>query len=787
MYMGLRRISSFKISLTTSLIFVILVFTSLRFAHSYNSFQIPTSKGEYIQWNFTSIQEAVNEAESGASVYVPSGIYYEHVVINKTISLIGENFSTTIIDGSNAGTVVTITADNVSISGFTIQNSGWGWYKNGIYTYMVDNCEIKNNFLFHNCQNIRLNFSRNSQVLENTINSNGYGIRFINSINCTAIDNTVSNCIGGIHLQNATSCTVRGNYFTQNSQGIRLYSPCTYNNIIANTVYNNSYDGMIEAIPGNTTFFANVFFHNNFINNKNPFIYKVTGNIWDDAYPSGGNYWSRYNETDFFRGSNQNETGSDGIGDTPYYVNRFDVDRYPLMNPWNFRVLNVNTGIGYNTIQGAIDASETLDGHALWVSSGLYYEHVKICKSLALIGENRSTTIIDGNNVDTVLAVDADKVSVTEFTIRNSGLNFPPYNADYGVFLNHSIGSSISHCLITNNRIGIYLFFSKDNIIENNVVSSNHENGIWLWYSGNNFLTENTIANSSYNFGVFGGSFTDFNNTIDISNTVDEKPIQYLVGVEDEIYDNQTDTGALYLINCSNVTVRNLNLSRNGHGVFCYAVTDSLIEHVTCLNNNYGIYLQDSVGNVVGNNNCSSNWVGFCLQDSNHNVVENSNASNCEKGISLYKASNNNLSDNTITNNLYGIRLYSSHYNRIFHNNLTENAEQVSLINSNQNVWDNGYPSGGNYWSDYNGIDFYSGPYQNVTGSDGIGDTPYIIDANNLDHYPQVRATGAGGFDWWPRVIIIVVVLGVVTATALVLLMRKHSTHGKAGKMEHSI
>jgi hypothetical protein len=55
------------------------------------------------------------------------------------------------------------------------------------------------------------------------------------------------------------------------------------------------------------------------------------------------------------------------------------------------------------------------------------------------------------------------------------------------------------------------------------------------------------------------------------------------------------------------------------------------------------------------------------------------------------------------------------------------------------NVWDDGFPSGGNYWSDYAGIDLYSGPYQNETGSDGIGDTPYVIDENNIDHYPLMN------------------------------------------------
>jgi hypothetical protein len=53
-------------------------------------------------------------------------------------------------------------------------------------------------------------------------------------------------------------------------------------------------------------------------------------------------------------------------------------------------------------------------------------------------------------------------------------------------------------------------------------------------------------------------------------------------------------------------------------------------------------------------------------------------------------------------------------------------------------MWDTGYPSGGNYWDDYDGTDQYRGPYQNVTGTDGIGDTPYTIDMNNIDRYPLI-------------------------------------------------
>ena len=704
-----------------------MIFTCLRFApfHNVSSYAdslTVTSTREHFQGNF-SIQEAINEAENGSTIHVPSGVYYERVVINKTVSLIGENVSTTIIDGNNGGTVVNITADNVTIAGFTVRNSGWGWVKNGIYVYRADRCEIKNNFLFHNCHNIRLNHSGNSRVLDNTVDGNGYGIRFINSFNCMAINNNVSNCIGGVHLQNATNCTVKRNHFTQNSQGIRLYSPCTYNKISANTVYNNTYDGMIEAMPPNGTFFNNFIFHNNFVNNTNSFIYKVYGNIWDAGYPSGGNYWSRCNGTDLLSGPYQNESGSDGIVDAPYAINSFEEDRYPLIHLYG-SIRNLDTNLTYLTIQSAIDASETLNGHTLKVDSDIYRENVNIHKSLTLIGENK-TTIIDSDNVGTALSVNADNVSIVQFTIRNSGLLAPTYGDDCGVFLNHSIGSSISHCLVTNNRIGIYLFYSKANIIENNIVSSNHENGILLWYSGNNVLQNNEISNNSYSFGVFGGSFSDFNNTIDVSNTVDGKPIRYVRGVENEIFDNQTNMGVLYLINCFNVTVRNLNLTKNGHGVFCYNVTNSRIENVTVFKNNYGIYLQDSSGNVIENNRCFANWVGICLQDANYNVVESNTVGNGEKGISLYEADSNYLKGNTILNNVYGIRFSGSHLNEIFHNNLIENTEQASLYFSYQNTWDNGFE--GNFWSDYVGSD---------VNRDGIGDIPQIINDNNQDSYP---------------------------------------------------
>ncbi|HXX86880.1 MAG TPA: GC-type dockerin domain-anchored protein, partial [Candidatus Acidoferrum sp.] len=93
------------------------------------------------------------------------------------------------------------------------------------------------------------------------------------------------------------------------------------------------------------------------------------------------------------------------------------------------------------------------------------------------------------------------------------------------------------------------------------------------------------------------------------------------------------------------------------------------------------------------------------------------------------------------SNTIYGIYLVNLSSSIIYNNNFINNTSQTGLSNS-ANTWDNGYPSGGNRWSDYNGTDSYRGLYQNVTGSDGIGDTPYVMAGNNTDHYPLMGSFG---------------------------------------------
>ncbi|MCD6142250.1 hypothetical protein J7J55_05990, partial [Candidatus Bipolaricaulota bacterium] len=92
--------------------------------------------------NYTKIQDAVDNASDGDTVYVFNGTYYENVFIGRSINLIGENKDTTIIDGGGSGDVVHITVDWIDICGLTVQNSGSGWNDAGIeLDYGTKHCQ----------------------------------------------------------------------------------------------------------------------------------------------------------------------------------------------------------------------------------------------------------------------------------------------------------------------------------------------------------------------------------------------------------------------------------------------------------------------------------------------------------------------------------------------------------------------------------------------------------------------------------------------------------------------
>jgi parallel beta-helix repeat protein len=156
----------------------------------------------------------------------------------------------------------------------------------------------------------------------------------------------------------------------------------------------------------------------------------------------------------------------------------------------------------------------------------------------------------------------------------------------------------------------------------------------------------------------------------------------------------------------------------------------------------------------LSGNNVANNTNGIGLDHSSSNTLFGNNVANNTNGIVLYYSSNNVLSGNNVTaSKIYGIYFYftNNNVNNVFyHNNFINNTQQVYIENSGYaNSWDDGYPFGGNYWSDYAGSDYNYGLNQDLMGSDSVGDTAYTIDASNADHYPLMGPFGTfNAFTW---------------------------------------
>lgn len=151
----------------------------------------------------------------------------------------------------------------------------------------------------------------------------GVDISFRTNVTITNLQ--VRGFVQGIHLLNSSNCKLVGNNITENVHGIRIDNSNS-NLIVGNNITSNRH--------GTHPFQGNTFYHNNFINSTDRHVYFDSPNhidIWDNGYPSGGNYWDNYTGVDEKRGPRQNEAGSDGIGDISHMIDLNNTDGYPLM------------------------------------------------------------------------------------------------------------------------------------------------------------------------------------------------------------------------------------------------------------------------------------------------------------------------------------------------------------------------------------------------------------------------------------------------------------------------
>lgn len=346
-------------------------------------------------------------------------------------------------------------------------------------------------------------------------------------------------------------------------------------------------------------------------------------------------------------------------------------------------VHNMDTGLNYATIQEAIDANETLDGHTILVEEGTYYEYVGIHKSLSLIGVNESNTIIDGNCTMGTVFISANSVKLVGFTIQNSSGN--------GILIWSSTWSNISHNIIRNcglhgisglykgsnnyishnfifgnNESGIFLYDEvRNSNVANNTIHSNAVYGIRLWKTGNNSLSGNSV----YSSGGPGISLSDSSNNLILANNVS----------------NNRDGISLWS-SSSNLVVGNTLFSNNEYGIYQWNSHTTNISRNIVSDNTCGIYFDMMCfkNTLSCNSIFSNNAIGIHIDSSSNNVLSgNSVYSNGEQGINFYMSTNNILSNNSVGFNLdSGVKIYGGGYNDLASNTISHNVYNGILVNS---------------------------------------------------------------------------------------------------------
>jgi parallel beta-helix repeat protein len=289
--------------------------------------------------DFSTIQEAINNANDGDTVFVKSGTYYENVTANKSVFLKGENPISSIIKGG-----ITVTAQNVTIDSLTLDGAGT-WSELGRFTYgvqVIGNQHKTTAASITNCIitgwtiAIALDSGDGNKVINNTFSNANVGIDLGGSDNIVSYNNvqTLSGGIllGGQYISN--NLVFRNTISAEVGIAVNWYNSNNY--IFENTITSCTTGVHLGAYPeGYGPCSDNKIFHNNFVDNtQEAYVGEGSTNAWDNGYPSGGNYWSDHSGIDVKSGQDQTAPGSDGIADTPRVIDPDNIDNYPLMTPF---------------------------------------------------------------------------------------------------------------------------------------------------------------------------------------------------------------------------------------------------------------------------------------------------------------------------------------------------------------------------------------------------------------------------------------------------------------------
>jgi len=686
-----------------------------------------------------------------------------------------------ISDLNNAGFVALISCDNITVKNLNIKNN---W--DGILLVNTTNSNIINNLANTNENyGIRLYLSSNNSLNNNSADGISLAISSNNNLN----NNSANSNIVGISLFSSSHNIIKNNGASGNTQWDFHSTSNSINNTVINLTINPtiSFTGKDISIKSATT------------PASDPSGYQNIGKYINAANNSADSWLFlnvSYNDSEVtdlnentmrmwkYNGTWSQVSGTNGVETTQNYV-------YANLTSFSIFAPMASTADRSGLIN--ISSCTTIS------SNGSYLLNQSIINSgeTNCINITASNVTFDGqgNTIDGLDAANTYGVYVYNSTTAQTNVTVQNLNLTdwyYGIYYGNSQNGSIVNNTAISNIFGIYLYVSSNNTLSNNTVNSNNygiyinmdsnynnisnntanSNGVFgiiLQSSSKNTISKNTMTSNVHSFHLDGGQDSHFNNTIDITNTVDGKPVYYIKSGSNTTYDSSSNAGIFYCIWCDNITIKDLIFTKNGYGVFFWKTSNSKIENVNAISNSYGIRLVYSSNNIIANNTASgpyqtfgiillsssnntlinntawSNSGGILLTSSSSNTLNNNTANSNGDGISLDFSNNNNISNNTASSNsLYGIRLYSSNGNTIYNNYFRNQANVFFDGTIYANIWNTTWQAGtniigglyigGNFWAFPNGTGFSQ--ICSDANKDGICDTNYTLNSLNIDYLP---------------------------------------------------
>jgi parallel beta-helix repeat protein len=320
----------------------------------------------------------------------------------------------------------------------------------------------------------------------------------------------------------------------------------------------------------------------------------------------------------------------------------------------------------------------------------------------------------------------------------------------YGIVFLSSENNIVTENLVTHNPVGLYLYDSHNTTVQLNdavenvcgialsdstecVVSNNNASlnefgsgirqfgiGMTFWSVHDFFISENNLSSNLFGMWLFNSSDNEV--------------------VDNDVISNMGWSLLVYYSEDNTFQYNNISLTVDGVRMM-FSDRNNFTENYFESNGHSGIFLWlNNTDNSITKNRFYSNQHGVELKlwCNNNTITDNDIRYNMQNGILILESTGNLVMRNCVLLNARGIISYDSSDNKIYHNNIIESWEQQAADFRSANIWDNDYPNGGNFWSDYMGDDLYSGPYQNEAGSDGFGDTPYFIEGGQ-DNYPLMK------------------------------------------------